>query len=431
MTALLFDALDSFKKVICRRIASQEAHRMAALLPYHLREILQFKIATCAVASALLRQARPSTCVEITVEDLAILAGVEPRTARRAFLVLEDANLLVREHRRIAKEMHLPSRYHLWGALKNYAQGGDTRVSHSDSKKESNLYTTTTTKSPRPLNDRVSSLKDDAPGRVIGGQAPAPIWAPPLRSAGRSVSPPDQSASVSLAADAGRADFYPEANAAAETVSWEVDDSPADWQALATRAADALDESRDADENPWLTLDRIRQRDLKIEPALWQKWASLHRHRALLAVASTLLRPKGFFTGSRARYLAGILNKAPAECAPERSLARLVADLRGDALPADLPEMPLGPKVAGKPVTPAPVERPRSKLAAMVFDAVGPQKYRSWFSGVRILKTQFEVRILAPTRFMRDRIRSDMEADLKKLFGGLPVRVDWVGDVSG
>jgi DNA-binding transcriptional ArsR family regulator len=394
-----------------RRAPGQEAQKMAALLPYRLREYLNFKVGVCAVASALLRQAKPARSVEITVEELAALAGLEERSVRRAFIVLEDAGLLDREHRRIRREMHLPSRYHLLGDLAFFAEGGDTGVRQNPGK---NNYISTSTTNRLPTTDRVSSQKDNAPRRGIGGQAPAPTRALPLCSPGASMSVPTRSASDNqddlVSAEKSLQPAVP--------VVLTVEDSPADWTSLATRAARALDPDYATDENPWAALDLIRQARLQIEPLVWAGWASLHKHRALLAVAETLLRPVGYFRTSKLRYLAGILRKEPAACAPERSLARLLAETDGSAQGAASPALPLGVKSLQPPpeVPETDQPRPKSRLHGQLYDLVGPATYRSWFRDLSIDLKDGLLHLSGPQRFTLSRIREKFDGVLRQAF---------------
>jgi hypothetical protein len=150
-------------------------------------------------------------------------------------------------------------------------------------------------------------------------------------------------------------------------------DAPSDWEGLAVRAVKALDPGA-TDASPWLALDRLRRERLKgFNPRFWQAAASRHAHRALLAVAEVLLRPANYFRVGPLAYLAGVLRKAQLECAPERSVARILADRNGLAFPANAPALPIGVK----PVE--AIEPPEEPARRRIFDVVGAAAYRSWF----------------------------------------------------
>jgi hypothetical protein len=150
-------------------------------------------------------------------------------------------------------------------------------------------------------------------------------------------------------------------------------DAPSDWEGLAVRAVKALDPDA-ADASAWLALDRLRRERLKgFNPRFWQAAASRHAHRALLAVAEVLLRPADYFRVGPLAYLAGVLRKTQLECAPERSVARILAERNGLAFPANAPALPIGVKPVEAIIAPEEPARRR------IFDAVGAAAYRSWF----------------------------------------------------
>jgi AraC-like DNA-binding protein len=544
MTADFFEQGDlsvAVGRLLQKNHPSLAAKRMAALLPLNIRDRLQHNTGACAVAAALLRHSTDTGRLEITVDELASIAGVVKRTVQRTFKALVGDNLLNIERRRAARKAgepvhNLPSIYEIKGPLLA-AKRGDTSVAlRKDSSLNRFSYRQDSTANDFRvdlLDDTVSHVSD---GASRAGAPPSALPAPPtgalpFGSAGPSLRDFDPAASVQLAETPGSANFprqaieellatettgefhllaeraaqllapdrpvgqsawsalddvrranfdfdeafwqvgvkthqhrallliafallrdpskftkgrepyvaailktdrcrpekslidlldeiAPVAGAAPIDTTdleakWDAGDSPADWANLATRAVAALGRSAEG-HNPWPILDELRREKLNLGDAYWQDRASVHGFRVLLAVAETLMRPVGFFTHSKKRYLEGILDQPAQKCAPERSIARLLAETEGNAKPAAAPELPLGPKL---PKAVEVFQRPKDKLAARLLDLIGEDKFKSWFGKAAFVKRQNELIIQVDLGYSRDQILQRFYSDMRRAFG--------------
>ncbi len=337
------------------RAPSMNTRILAEALPAPLKTRLEFKPAPCAVAVVLARMAYPSRFAKVTVAAIVDASHLTRRSVQRALRALELAGLVKSHATKVRRDFNEPNLYHLGDAFEEWfqrpasakisrRQGGDSndaRLTPKINNQESTYYKQNVSDAPegeQPFGQEAN------PDSAVGG---------PLGLEGRTQLP--------------HASEVPSVDCPA------LPDAPSDWEGLAVRAVKALDPSA-TDVSPWLALDRLRRERLKgFNPRFWRAAASRHAHRALLAVAEVLLRPSGYFRVSPLAYLAGVLRKAQLDCAPERSVARILAERDGSAFPHDAPALPIGVKPV---VAMDPPEEPGRRR---IFEAVGAAAYRAWF----------------------------------------------------
>lgn len=384
------------------RAPSLNTRILAEALPGPLKVLVEFRPAACAVAVILARVAYPLRHVKMTIAALAEATGMARRSVQRALRLLEVAGLVATDQTKIRRDFNEPNLFWLGDAFEEWfqrpkgasmRQGGDSNdARHRD--KDSNNQ-----KSTNYRHHKVGNAPDGEQRRVL----------------------PDvvERASASIVVGGAEAPAELDRPAELDDTALPVTDAPADWEALANKAVAALDPDA-KDGNPWLALDRLRRERLKgVQRQFWERAASTHAHRALLAVAEVLLRPIGYFKRGPLAYLAGILRKAVGDCAPERSVARLLAERSGQAYPEGEIALPLGVK----PVeTIAPPEDP---VRLRVFEAVGAATYRSWFETADIWSE-------GDSLFVRMR-STWQEQWVRQNFGGIldRLRLRFVGPVSG
>lgn len=356
--ALSAEALRLFAKraAFGVRAPSLNTRILAEALPGPLKVLVEFRPAACAVAVILARAAYPLRQVKMTIAALAEATGMARRSVQRALRLLEVTGLVATDQTKIRRDFNEPNVFWLGDAFEEWfqrpksasvRQGGDSndarhRDRDSNNQKSTNYSHRKVGYAPSGEQRRVLPEVVEDPSVSIGvDRAPVPVV----------IVEPAESPDAALP----------------------VTDAPADWEALANKAVAALDPDA-TDGNPWLALDRLRRERLKgVQRQFWERAASTHAHRALLAVAEVLLRPMGYFKRGPLAYLAGILRKAVGDCAPERSVARLLAERSGQAYPGGEIALPLGVK----PIeTVAPPDDP---VRRRVFEAVGAATYRSWF----------------------------------------------------
>lgn len=356
--ALSAEALRLFAKraAFGVRAPSLNTRILAEALPGPLKVLVEFRPAACAVAVILARAAYPLRQVKMTIAALAEATGMARRSVQRALRLLEVAGLVATDQTKIRRDFNEPNVFWLGDAFEEWfqrsksasmPQGGDSNDTRHRNRDFNNQ------KSTSYSHRKVSHAPGGEQRRVL----PEVVEEPSASiSVGRAPTP------VVIDEPAGSQD-----------AALPVTDAPADWEALANKAVAALDPDA-TDGNPWLALDRLRRERLKgVQRQFWERAASTHAHRALLAVAEVLLRPMGYFKRGPLAYLAGILRKAVGDCAPERSVARLLAERSGQAYPGGEIALPLGVKPV-ETITP-----PDDPVRRRVFEAVGAATYRSWF----------------------------------------------------
>lgn len=361
--ALSAEALRLFAKraAFGVRAPSLNTRILAEALPGPLKVLVEFRPAACAVAVILARAAYPLRQVKMTIAALVETTGMARRSVQRALRLLEMAGLVTTNQTKIRRDFNEPNVFWLGDAFEEWfqrptsasvRQGGDSNdARHKDRNTNNQKYTNYRTQSVSHAPDREQRL--DLPEVV-------------------------EEPSASIRVDRVAVPAVIHEPAEPEDVAPLTTDAPADWEALANKAVAALDPDA-KDGNPWLALDRLRRERLKgVQRQFWERAASTHAHRALLAVAEVLLRPMGYFKRGPLAYLAGILRKAVGDCAPERSVARLLAERSGQAYPGGEIALPLGVKPV-ETITP-----PDDPVRRRVFEAVGPAAYRSWFEAADI-----------------------------------------------
>jgi hypothetical protein len=337
------------------RAPSMNTRILAEALPGPLKTRLEFKPAPCAVAVVLARMAYPARFAKVTVAAIVEASHLTRRSVQRALRALEEAGLINSHATKVRRDFNEPNMYYLGDAFAEWfqrpaaakvssRQGGDSNdARHRDkiNNQKSTYYKQDVSNAPEGEQRQIREKYDVDPSH------------PPVRC--------EEEIDLGQGAEAA-----PIEDAA-------LPDAPSDWESLAVRAVKALDPGA-TDPSPWLALDRLRRERLKgFNPRFWQAAASRHAHRALLAVAEVLLRPADYFRVGPLAYLAGVLRKAQLECAPERSVARILAERNGSAFPANAPALPIGVK----PVE--IIEPPQDSARRRIFDAVGAAAYRSWF----------------------------------------------------
>ena len=84
------------------------------------------------------------------------------------------------------------------------------------------------------------------------------------------------------------------------------------------------------------------------------------------------------------------------ECAPERSVARILAERNGSAYPANAPALPIGVKPVES------IEPPEDSARRRIFDAVGSATYRAWFQEANVWPEGDLVRVSLGSRWRFD-----------------------------
>jgi hypothetical protein len=337
------------------RAPSMNTRILAEALPAPLKTRLDFKPAPCAVAVVLARMAYPARFAKVTVAAIVEASHLTRRSVQRALRALELAGLISSLATKVRRDFNEPNMYYLGDAFEEWfqrpaaakvsvRQGGDSNdARHRD----------------KINNQKSTYYKPSVSNAPEGEQHSVPVTS----SANPSLLPVQCDSEMDLE----------QVSDAAPIEDAALPDAPSDWEGLAVRAVKALDPDA-ADASAWLALDRLRRERLKgFNPRFWQAAASRHAHRALLAVAEVLLRPADYFRVGPLAYLAGVLRKTQLECAPERSVARILAERNGLAFPANAPALPIGVKPVEAIIAPEEPARRR------IFDAVGAAAYRSWF----------------------------------------------------
>lgn len=392
--ALSAEALRLFAKraAFGVRAPSLNTRILAEALPGPLKVLVEFRPAACAVAVILARAAYPVRQVKMTIAALAEATGMARRSVQRALRLLETARLVATDQTKIRRDFNEPNVFWLGDAFEEWfqrpksgsvRQGGDSNdARHRD--RDSNNQ-----KSTKYSRQKVGRAPDGEQLRVL----------PEIVE--------DPSTSIGIAPGAGAIVFDEPADL--PDAALPVTDAPADWEALANKAVAALDPDA-KDGNPWLALDRLRRERLKgVQRQFWERAASKHAHRALLAVAEVLLRPMGYFKRGPLAYLAGILRKAVGDCAPERSVARLLAERSGQAYPGGEIALPLGVKPV-ETITP-----PEDPVRRRVFDAVGPATYRSWFEEAEFVIDDGSVAVRQTTAWRRQWLEQQYGSILSRM----------------
>lgn len=361
--ALSAEALRLFAKraAFGVRAPSLNTRILAEALPGPLKVLVEFRPAACAVAVILARAAYPLRQVKMTIATLAEATGMARRSVQRALRLLEVSGLVATDQTKIRRDFNEPNVFWLGDAFEEWFQrpksasarergdSNDARLRDKDSnnQKSTNYSHRNVSHAPdREQRQVLPEVVEEPSASIRIGRAPTAVVI------GEPAELPDAALSVT--------------------------DAPADWEALANKAVAALDPDA-KDGNPWLALDRLRRERLKgVQRQFWERAASTHAHRALLAVAEVLLRPMGYFKRGPLAYLAGILRKAVGDCAPERSVARLLAERSGQAYPGGEIALPLGVK------PPETITPPEDPVRRRVFEAVGVGFYRSWFEAAEL-----------------------------------------------
>jgi DNA-binding transcriptional ArsR family regulator len=360
------------------RAPSMNTRILAEALPAPLKTRLEFKPAPCAVAVVLARMAYPSRFAKVTVAAIVEASHLTRRSVQRALRALELAGLVNSHATKVRRDFNEPNLYYLGDAFEEWFQrpasakatvlqrgdSNDARLTPKINNHKSTYYKENVSYAPEGEQPIVQEVHPDGPVR---GPFGADAWRDPSHAS--------EVPSVEVPA---------------------VADAPSDWEGLAVRAVKVLDPSA-TDVSPWLALDRLRRERLKgFNPRFWQAAASRHAHRALLAVAEVLLRPAGYFRVGPLAYLAGVLRKAQLDCAPERSVARILAERDGSAFPDNAPALPIGVRPV---VTMDPPEEP---ARLRIFEAVGKAAYRAWFE---------ESEVHAEERFVLAKLSSQWRVD--------------------
>jgi hypothetical protein len=337
------------------RAPSMNTRILAEALPAPLKTRLDFKPAPCAVAVVLARMAYPARFAKVTVAAIVEASHLTRRSVQRALRALELAGLISSLATKVRRDFNEPNMYYLGDAFEEWfqrpaaakvsaRQGGDSndaRHRYKINNQKTTYYKPSVSNAPEGEQRQILGKCDEDPSH-----SPVRCGEELDLGQGAEAAPIDDAA---------------------------LPDAPSDWEGLAVRAVKALDPGA-TDPSPWLALDRLRRERLKgFNSRFWQAAASRHAHRALLAVAEVLLRPADYFRVGPLAYLAGVLRKAQLECAPERSVARILAERNGLAFPANAPALPIGVKPVES------IEPPEDSARRRIFDAVGSATYRAWF----------------------------------------------------
>jgi hypothetical protein len=357
------------------RAPSMNTRILAEALPAPLKTRLDFKPAPCAVAVVLARMAYPARFAKVTVAAIVEASHLTRRSVQRALRALELAGLISSLATKVRRDFNEPNMYYLGDAFDEWfqrpaaakvsaRQGGDSNdARHRDkiNNQKSTYYKPSVSNAPEGEQRQIQEKYDADPSH------PTVRWGEGL--------------DLGQGAETAPIDDAP------------LPDAPSDWEGLAVRAVKVLDPDA-TDASAWLALDRLRRERLKgFNPRFWQAAASRHAHRALLAVAEVLLRPADYFRVGPLAYLAGVLRKTQLECAPERSVARILAERNGSAFPANAPALPIGVKMVEAIIAPEEPARRR------IFDAVGPAAYRSWFQDAEVISDGQTVVVKQPSNW--------------------------------
>lgn len=382
------------------RAPSMNTRILAEALPTPLKTRLEFKPAPCAVAVVLARMAYPARYAKVTVGAIVQASHLTRRSVQRALRALEMAGLINSHATKVRRDFNEPNLYYLGDAFDEWFERPAAATVSSRRRGDSNDARLT----PKINNQKSTYYKQDVSNAPEGEQ--------PQVGEESLVGP-----SVGLIGQE-RADgpSYPLALDVAPVEGASLPDAPSDWEGLAVRAVKALDpDAKDA--SPWLALDRLRrERLIGFNPRFWQAAASRHAHRALLAVAEVLLRPAGYFRVGPLAYLAGVLRKATLECAPERSVARILAERNGSAFPSGSPAQPIGVK----PIE--VIEPPEEPTRRRIFDAVGAAAYRAWFEDSDVFASDKLVLARLSSQWRVDWVHRNYGSVLRRAQIGLELR---------
>lgn len=382
------------------RAPSMNTRILAEALPTPLKTRLEFKPAPCAVAVVLARMAYPARYAKVTVAAIVQASHLTRRSVQRALRALEDAGLINSHATKVRRDFNEPNLYYLGDAFGEWFERPPAATASSRRRGDSNDARLT----PKINNQKSTYYKQ--------GVSNAPSGEQPQVSGDILASSP--------AGDVGRGcgdDLSePLELEVASDKNATLQDAPSDWEGLAVRAVKALDPSA-TDTSPWLALDRLRRERLKgFNPRFWQAAASRHAHRALLAVAEVLLRPAGYFRVGPLAYLAGVLRKAQLDCAPERSVARILAERNGSAFPSGAPSLPIGVK----PVE--VIDPPHEPVRRRIFDAVGAAAYRAWFEDSEVVVSDSVVLAKLSSPWRVDWVNRNYGSVLRRAQIGLQLR---------
>jgi DNA-binding transcriptional ArsR family regulator len=382
------------------RAPSMNTRILAEALPTSLKTRLDFKPAPCAVAVVLARMAYPVRYAKVTVAAIVQASHLTRRSVQRALRALEVAGLINSHATKVRRDFNEPNLYYLGDAFAEWFERPASASKPSRKRGDSNDARLT----PKINNQITTFYKQDVSNAPDGEQP---------QVSGESLVGP----SVGLVGR-GSADGPLEALALgpAPVECASPSDAPSDWEGLAVRAVKALDpDAKDA--SPWLALDRLRrERLIGFNPRFWQAAASRHAHRALLAVAEVLLRPAEYFRVGPLAYLAGVLRKPQLECAPERSVARILAERSGSAFPSGAPALPIGVK----PVE--AIDPPDEPARRRIFDAVGAAAYRAWFEDSVVFVTEKSVLAKLTSQWRVDWVQRNYGSVLRRAQIGLELR---------
>lgn len=345
------------------RAPSMNTRILAEALPAPLKARLEFKPAPCAVAVVLARMAYPARYAKVTVAALVEASHLTRRSVQRALRCLELAGLIKSVATKLRRDFNEPNVYYLENAFEEWFERPALSKASSRPRGDSN---------DARLTPKINNQESTHYNQIVSNT--------PQREQ-RQVEE-KSTKGLSLLADQSADGIEAGAELAPTPVeSSALPDAPSDWEGLAVRAVKVLDPGA-TDASPWLALDRLRRERLKgFNPRFWQVAASRHAHRALLAVAEVLLRPADYFRVGPLAYLAGVLRKAQLDCAPERSVARILAERHGIAFPGGSPALPMGVKAVET------IDPPQAPAHRRIFNTVGAAAYRSWFADADIHAT--------------------------------------------
>jgi len=382
------------------RAPSMNTRILAEALPTPLKTRLEFKPAPCAVAVVLARMAYPARYAKVTVAAIVQASHLTRRSVQRALRALEVAGLINSHATKVRRDFNEPNLYYLGDAFGEWFERPTATSASSRARGDSNDARLT----PK-INNQITTFYKPRVSNAPDGEQPEVrennLVGPSAGVVGRCSEdiPAEPSGSESASVELGS-----------------LPDAPSDWEGLAVRAVRALDPNA-TDASPWLALDRLRrERLIGFNPRFWQAAASRHAHRALLAVAEVLLRPVEYFRVGPLAYLAGVLRKSQLECAPERSVARILAERSGSAFPSGAPALPIGVK----PVE--VIDPPDEPVRRRIFDAVGAAAYRAWFEDSEVFASEKLVLAKLSSQWRVDWVQRNYGSVLRRAQIGLELR---------
>lgn len=382
------------------RAPSMNTRILAEALPTPLKTRLEFKPAPCAVAVVLARMAYPARYAKVTVAAIVQASHLTRRSVQRALRALEVAGLINSHATKVRRDFNEPNLYYLGDAFAEWFERPAGAATSSRERGDSNDARLT----PKINNQITTFYKQgvsNAPEREQPEVCENILLGPSARAADRcgGGNSPEPSEPEVAAVELGS-----------------LPDAPSDWEGLAVRAVRALDPNA-TDASPWLALDRLRrERLIGFNPRFWQAAASRHAHRALLAVAEVLLRPAEYFRVGPLAYLAGVLRKSQLQCAPERSVARILAERSGLAFPSGAPALPIGVK----PVE--VIDPPDEPARRRIFDAVGAAAYRAWFEDSDVFASEKLVLAKLSSQWRVEWVQRNYGSVLRRAQIGLELR---------